>query len=274
MPPPAAIQFGGCEDYALTEADRTTYAAAAALIECGRLEVPVDHENPGGVTAQIAVLRVPATGGEPIGSLGLNPGGSGQSGTQFAGLLTLILAQANSPLLQNFDIVGFDPRGVGATTPAVDCFTDQQRDEDEDLTMPTLLPDAGAWTEESAAAFAQQCAAGSGGEEVLAHLGTRDVARDVDLLREVLGDEELTYLGYSYGTRLGTVNGLYSAVNWPTVVAGVAEVRDGRGDGLLALRDTFATREPSGRYGNFLGQPVREPAGGLDPRLPLRRRGR
>jgi pimeloyl-ACP methyl ester carboxylesterase len=186
--------------------DYTTSALEAQLMdlapdaECARMEAPLDYEEPEGEQASVAVVRVPARG-ESMGSLVHNPGGPGGAGIvggalAFAGL-------AESEITERFDVVSFDPRGVGATLPAVDCYTDEEADAG---IVP--LGSQGTtveFTEDDTREIMERCAEGTGGVEALAHLGTRDTARDMDVLRAVLGDEQLTYLGQSYGTRLGSV---------------------------------------------------------------------
>ncbi|GAB3276704.1 alpha/beta hydrolase [Kineosporia babensis] len=189
------ISFGNCEEFATTASDAGYLTAAEA--ECGWLEVPLDYSEPEGATGRIAVSRVPARGEKPIGSMVLNPGGPGARGVSFAALLSQAWAQ--SPVTENFDLVGFDPRGTGATTPAVDCFTDAERDSDA---LPGAILGLGT---ADPVTLADRCAASVGGKDVLGHIGTRDTARDMDVLRAVLGDEKLTYTGASYGTRLGPV---------------------------------------------------------------------
>lgn len=169
--------------------------------ECGVLQVPLDHAAPDGPTAQIALLRVPARGGDPIGSLVLNPGGPGFPGTEHAMLAAQAWAQ--SPLTENFDLVGFDPRGVGRSEPAVHCYTDAEREAG--ATLLTFDDGDEEVREAAGVGLFERCADGSGGPEVLEHLGTRDAAQDLDVLRAVLGDEGLTFVGSSYGTRLGAV---------------------------------------------------------------------
>ncbi|QLQ40409.1 alpha/beta hydrolase [Micromonospora robiginosa] len=194
------LSFGSCADYGTTPGEKKQYVAP---FECARLTVPLDYQDPKGRTIQVAVLRLPAQGdpGQRIGSLVLNPGGPGGSG--MAQTPAFSVAHAKSPLLQRFDVVGFDPRGVGSSTPAIRCFTDAERDRGEDQT--TLLASAGQWTGEDTRRLAERCAKGSGGTEMLAAVGTRNVARDMDVLRAALGDDKLTFAGQSYGTRLGAV---------------------------------------------------------------------
>lgn len=194
------LNFASCKGYATTATEEKLYVDP---FECGRLEVPLDYNNPQGKTMQIAVLRLPARGerGQGIGSLVINPGGPGGSGMYVAVLSALGLK--DSPVLQRFDMVGFDPRGVGASTPAISCFTDKENDRGENQT--TLLGTSGEWSANDTRKLMEKCANGSGGKNVLAAVGTRNAARDMDVLRAALGDKKLTFAGQSYGTRLGAV---------------------------------------------------------------------
>ncbi|NYF17583.1 pimeloyl-ACP methyl ester carboxylesterase [Microbacterium sp. AK009] len=168
--------------------------------ECTTVRAPLDWSDPSVGDIQLSVVRHRATGGEAIGSLLTNPGGPGASGVS---LIRDSLAFAvGQPLQQRFDVIGFDPRGVGEST-AVRCYDAAQMDA-------YLFPDVSAprgsdaWTQEALdrhEGFAQACEANSGG--ILPHITTENAARDMDLLRAVLGDEQLNYLGYSYGTFLG-----------------------------------------------------------------------
>ena len=193
------LSWGPCVDYAKTPADRASFDDEA--LQCARLEVPLDYAQPEGRTAQVAVLRHRATG-DRIGSLLVNPGGPGASGMSLGATMSRRLA--NSPLSERFDVVGFDPRGVGASTPTIDCLNDAEWEvERADLDIDPS-PEGVAQTEAENQQYAQRCTERSGGADVLANAGTRDVVRDVDILRQVLGDQKLTYLGYSYGTRIGS----------------------------------------------------------------------
>jgi pimeloyl-ACP methyl ester carboxylesterase len=163
--------------------------------ECAELEVPLNYSDPMGERLTLAVKRRPATGGQRIGSLLINPGGPGGSAVDF---LDVFVSDASPALLARFDIVALDPRGVGKSAP-LDCHSSIQQ-----LAALDPSPDSEQeWTSTDAIskAFADECAQKH--SEVLPHLGTRNVARDMDQLRVALGEEKLTYVGYSYGTILG-----------------------------------------------------------------------
>ncbi|MGH4012679.1 MAG: alpha/beta hydrolase [Pseudonocardiaceae bacterium] len=194
------LSWGACAEFATTDAD--TVAFETAGLECTRVEVPLDYAIPAGRTAQLGVLRRPA--GEPaerIGALLVNPGGPGASGMSAAAALSG--AVTGTELGRRFDLVGFDPRGIGASEPKIACRTTQEQDAERlDLDLDTS-PAGIAQTEAEEREYAALCSQRVG-NGVLANSGTRDVARDMDVLRAVLGDKKLSYLGYSYGTRIGT----------------------------------------------------------------------
>lgn len=166
--------------------------------ECGRLGVPVNWDNPDGDSAELALVRIPATG-DKIGSLVVNPGGPGESGVETA---MYLVGNLPAEVRERFDFVGFDPRGVASSTPAVRCNTDA---EDDRLRSEPMVDYSEAGVEainDETKAFVQRCI-DKIGEEFLANVGTVSVAKDLDAIRAALGDEKLTYLGYSYGTRIG-----------------------------------------------------------------------
>jgi pimeloyl-ACP methyl ester carboxylesterase len=198
------LTWGSCTSYAMTPDDSTLYANPS--FQCARLTVPLDYASPTGATASIGVLRVKATdAARRIGSVVVNPGGPGASGMEAAANTNK--NWSTSPLAARFDLVGFDPRGIGASQPAVHCLTaseyDAERasDLDDDVT-----PDGVAKFEAQQRQYANDCAQRTQhGTQMLGNVGTRDVARDMDVLRSALGEPKLTYLGYSYGTYLGTI---------------------------------------------------------------------
>ncbi|MBW0088207.1 alpha/beta hydrolase [Pseudonocardia sp. KRD-184] len=191
------LSWGPCVSFAVTADDAVAYADPA--LDCGRVTVPLDYAQPGGETATIAVLRKRATG-DRIGSLLINPGGPGASGMSFAPSIAGQIA--GTPLAERFDLVGFDPRGVGSSEPAIDCETDAERDEERADIDVDGSPEGVAVLEADSQEFVDRCVERVG-VDVLANVGTRDVVRDLDVVRAALGDDELTFLGYSYGTFIG-----------------------------------------------------------------------
>ena len=170
-------------------------AADTAGLECATLVVPLDHAAPEGETIDVAVARASTAEDDlRIGSLVFNPGGPGGSGIEF---LTNVAAVIPAELAERFDLVSFDPRGVGAST-AIDC----EVDFDDDVSLLEPGDDAG-W--EALVADAERrvdtCTPESLALEP--YVGTNNAARDLDALRDALGDDQLSYVGFSYGTRLG-----------------------------------------------------------------------
>ncbi|MFK0016678.1 alpha/beta hydrolase [Streptomyces sp. NPDC091027] len=168
--------------------------------QCSTMKAPLDYANPGsGQDVDIAVSRRVATGpGKKLGSLVVNPGGPGGSGIGYLQAYAGIGYPA--PVRARYDMVSFDPRGVQRSSP-VECLTGPEMDK---YTQVDQTPDDDAERAELVAAFkefAAGCRARS--ERVLPHVSTVDAARDMDLLRGVLGDEKLNYVGASYGTFLG-----------------------------------------------------------------------
>ena len=168
-------------------------------LQCGSVTVPLDYRRPAGPTIQIAVARHPAAIlSERIGSVVINPGGPGGSGIDD---LPNELSVLGPGLLDRFDIVSFDPRGVERSSP-VRCAGDGGAAPAGPLVDPVpTTPAARRALLQNDQAFAAQCERDSGG--VLPYLGTVDTARDLDRIRAALGDSGLTYIGHSYGTLLG-----------------------------------------------------------------------
>ncbi|MFC7108204.1 alpha/beta fold hydrolase [Nonomuraea rubra] len=163
------------------------------------MSVPLDYAKPSGKQVGISMVRLPATG-KKIGSIVLNFGGPGGSGVD---TLKASKDAVSADIRERFDVVSFDPRGVGASSP-VRCFDTLDLDAyfaiDPTPDTRTEVKKAENWDK----VFANYCAKNSG-EELLAHVGTVDSARDMDVMRAALGDAKLTYLGFSYGTYLGAV---------------------------------------------------------------------
>lgn len=200
------LDWGSCADLATSE--ETKFYRSASL-QCAELTVPLSYDDPAGQTITLKVLRKPATDqANRIGSVVINPGGPGGSGVEFAGAYGAFgLA---TPVNGRFDYVGFDPRGVGSSAPEIRCQTDGDRDADRATVLRTRTPEEGQAADAAAERIAQGCATLSGppdgidGAAFLASVGTRNVAKDLDVLRAALGDRGLTYIGYSYGTAIGT----------------------------------------------------------------------
>src|SRR5689334_6126237 len=156
--------------------------------ECGTLAVPLDYDTPDGPAISIAVARVAATDpSNRIGSLITNPGGPGGSGVDG---LPLMYAALPASLAARFDVVGFDPRGVGQSTP-VRCFATVAERTAFFAAIPSVPvgPDEVAARERAAADLARRC--GERNAPILPHLSTANVARDMDRLRQAVGDETL-----------------------------------------------------------------------------------
>ncbi|MGZ0147515.1 alpha/beta hydrolase [Kribbella sp. WER1] len=169
--------------------------------QCASVEVPADYDHPHGPTTTIALTRLPATDpAHKIGTLFTNPGGPGGPGVEF---IQQAGQQIYSPQVRaRFDILGFDPRGVGGSDPAT-CYP-TQADETKALANVPAFP-VGAKEERQfiidGAKLAVSCRTTS--PDRLARYSTANVARDMDLLRQAVGDDKLSYVGYSYGTYLG-----------------------------------------------------------------------
>ena len=160
--------------------------------QCATVAMPLDHDVPDGQTIDLFVRRLPATG-DRLGSLFLNFGGPGGTAADLIDRFPV-----PNRLRERFDIVGMDPRGVGRSTP-LDCGIDPTTLYSVDPTIDDAI-DVQALLDVSTR-YADDCAADRG--DLLPHLGTRDVARDMDRIRAGMGDEQLSYVGFSYGTSIG-----------------------------------------------------------------------
>jgi pimeloyl-ACP methyl ester carboxylesterase len=170
--------------------------------ECAKIRVPVDYQNPGNASLTLALKKLSAkNSANKIGSLLINPGGPGGSGTDY---VTYAEDAFGKRLMDAFDIIGFDPRGVALSTP-LDCLTDKEVDE---FIAFDGTPDT---AEELAQSINLSLNLVEGCKKIennlIAHVGTQAAARDMDIIRQLVGDENLNYLGASYGTYLG---GMYA----------------------------------------------------------------
>ncbi|NDH46380.1 MAG: alpha/beta fold hydrolase [Acidimicrobiia bacterium] len=169
-------------------------------LECGYVDVPIDYSDPNSEMTSIYVTRhLASNSDERIGTLLVNPGGPGFGGSILAERAENIFS---SDLIDRFDILGFDPRGTGESQPAIDCI------DDYDLYFAggDITPDTQEEKDEiidSTRTFTEECFARSG--DILPYVGTNNVARDMDMIRRALGEEKISYFGFSYGSELGSV---------------------------------------------------------------------
>ena len=220
-------------DGATETSDSSEEETDNASFSCAVITVPLDYANPKGETISIAMKKRAATGGHSQGALFINPGGPGDSGVSFAERA----GNAFSPdLLSAYDIIGFDPRGVGSST-AITCSSND--DSSGSTAEPSAsgdtsaspsassAPSAGStasatasagtasgaesfeeWAESTRQSFqelTEQCASNTEPAALLDHVDTVSAARDLDILRALAGQEKLNYLGFSYGTYLASV---------------------------------------------------------------------
>lgn len=184
--------WGSCEQFV-----SDSYLPSA---QCATLGVPIDDADPTGPQAQLAIIKIPASG-RRIGSLLINPGGPGASAVDAA--VNLSDALDGSPIAEHFDLVGFDPRGVGYSTPQVRCRTDEEFDAWRRDPMVDYSPAGVAHIEGIYKNLAQQCL-NRMGKAFLSGVGTASAAKDMDAVRQALGEDQINYMGFSYGTQLGT----------------------------------------------------------------------
>jgi pimeloyl-ACP methyl ester carboxylesterase len=182
------IEWSTCDEYPDEE-----------MIECGVLEVPLDYSDLEGETLEIALLRIPASSNKAKGVVLTNPGGPGESGVDFVYNTSLDFVENLG--LEDFDIVGFDPRGVGGSG-GLSCLTDQQNDK---FIYLDYTPDDDREQElyDELMEIDEPCTEKFGKD--LRFYSTENTARDMDLIRESMGFETINYLGISYGTYLGGV---------------------------------------------------------------------
>ena len=203
----------GLESFYNQTIDWKDCSDGTASFQCGMVTVPLDYEHPDGQTITIAVRKLAASDGNAEhGSLFLNPGGPGGSGVAMMQVMAPMLTEETRGA---YDIIGFDPRGVGQSTP-ITCWTNdeikQHLANPSDDAGPTD-PLKGITSTNTPAqdkidrgtANAARCAQHSQVPELLDHVGTRNVARDLDILRATNSNAKLNYLGVSYGTYIGAI---------------------------------------------------------------------
>jgi len=192
LPEPGGIPAGLEKFYS----QELTWSKCGGGVECAEISVPLDYSKPEGETITLAMNK--RAGKNVQGSLLVNPGGPGGSG------LDLVRNGVPSPfsleLQRNFDIVGFDPRGVGSSSPVI-CENAAEQDASRQLQFDSSTDAGLAVMRKESAAYAALCAERTG--ERLGFVDTKSVARDMDVMRALVGDKQLNYLGFSYGTSIG-----------------------------------------------------------------------
>jgi pimeloyl-ACP methyl ester carboxylesterase len=181
-------------------AQHLSWTSCDSGFECARFYVPFDYARPDGPVFSLPVIKLPAAKpAQRVGPLVINPGGPGGSGLQY--VLNARSGEFSQAVRDRFDILGFDPRGVGASVPALRCTTGPQLDKylavNESPASAAQLAAVVAANKGYAAACARNA------RSLLPYIGTADAARDMDILRAALGESRLTFLGKSYGTVLG-----------------------------------------------------------------------
>lgn len=166
---------------------------------CTSVPVPIDEADPAGPHADLAVIKIPASG-RRLGALFMNPGGPGASAVD--SVVSLADGLDGGPIAEHFDLVGFDPRGVGYSTPQLRCRSDADFDAWRREPMVNYSQAGVAAIEGLYRNLAAQCAQKLG-KAYLAGVGTASAAKDMDAVRQALGEEQVNYLGFSYGTELG-----------------------------------------------------------------------
>jgi pimeloyl-ACP methyl ester carboxylesterase len=197
----AAPAFASYQAPSVPQIDWQTCGADFPGLQCATVKVPLDYDRPNGEKTDIALARFPASDpSKKIGTLFLNPGGPGGSGVD---LVSFGFGEfLDQTLLGRFDVVGWDPRGVGGSAP-IQCWdTNAARNEyfTGSQAFPYLASQERPYFELNRR-IADLCFAKN--QRILRHMSTGDVVRDLDLLRQAVGDQKLTYLGYSYGSHIG-----------------------------------------------------------------------
>lgn len=188
---PDSLRWGPCPE-----------KAASSRLQCSTLEVPLDYRDPDGRQIEIAISRLASEKpSQRRGVLLTNPGGPGGTGLDYPA----VLAASGLPqeVLDSYDVIGFDPRGVGRSTP-VTCDLTPEQQKRGNFPSYAHTPADVAREAKNARTIARQCAS-SRTAWMLPHTTTANTARDMDRIRAALGEEKLSYLGHSYGTSLGAV---------------------------------------------------------------------
>jgi pimeloyl-ACP methyl ester carboxylesterase len=202
---PAGLAWHACSANIVNGAkayDSVGPVKVSTIIKCAELQVPLDYAHPDGQKITLELTKVPHQGsGEAKGDMLVNPGGPGGEGALFG---PSVYARNSAPMQAAYNVIGFDPRGIGFSTPKMNCDADYSNAPRPEYGTGGRQDDA-VWLKKSKA-YADACAAKYGkgsGLDLLDHIKTIDSIRDMDTIRAALGHEKLDYYGASYGTYLG-----------------------------------------------------------------------
>jgi pimeloyl-ACP methyl ester carboxylesterase len=223
---PAGFNWKACDD-----------SASTTSVQCSTLQVPFDYNNPSVGTFTLYVKLLPAANPTlRIGSMMVNPGGPGFGGSSLADDASYYFS---TDITDHFDIIAWDPRGTGKSTPAVNCVDDY--DEYFGIDSPPDSPEENQALIDASQAFNDECMANSG--EILPYISTQASATDMDSIRQALGEDKISYFGFSYGSELGAT--------WATMFP--QTVRAAVFDGAVDPQAT-SSQEGMAQAGGFEGQ--------------------
>jgi pimeloyl-ACP methyl ester carboxylesterase len=223
---PTGFDWKACDD-----------SASTTTVQCSTLQVPFDYNNPSAGTFTLYVKLLPAANPTlRIGSMMVNPGGPGFGGSSLADDASYYFS---TDITDHFDIIAWDPRGTGKSTPAVNCVDDY--DEYFGIDSPPDSPEENQALIDASQAFNNECMANSG--EILPYISTQASATDMDSIRQALGEDKISYFGFSYGSELGAT--------WATMFP--QTVRAAVFDGAVDPQAT-SSQEGMAQAGGFEGQ--------------------
>ncbi|MFC7626003.1 alpha/beta fold hydrolase, partial [Microlunatus sp. GCM10028923] len=189
------IEWESCTDYRIGMSEELTGTVSKARFSCGYGIVPLNYDEPDGPTVAVALTRLSVGDQKKKGTIFVNPGGPGGSGMGIVWNLEERLYELG--MLNDYDVIGFDPRGVGSSAPSIQCISSAYFD---------FLRETAQAPEDNMKNCVRDTARGFEGidsTEFLRNVGTNNVVKDLDVFRSAVGDARLNYLGYSYGTTIG-----------------------------------------------------------------------